>query len=76
MIIDPVTLTKDSLVIDAKNNMKKYKIGGIPIVSNTGKLIGIVTNRDLRFEKDNSKKLSEVMTSKKLITARSRYIVN
>ena len=69
MIIDPVTLTKDSLVIDAKNNMKKYKIGGIPIVSNSGKLIGIVTNRDLRFEKDNSKKLSDVMTSKKLITA-------
>ena len=57
MIIDPVTLTKDSLVIDAKNNMKKYKIGGIPIVSNSGKLIGIVTNRDLRFEKDNSKKI-------------------
>ena len=69
MIIDPVTLSKDSLVIDAKNNMKKYKIGGIPIVSNSGKLIGIVTNRDLRFEKDNSKKLSDVMTSKNLITA-------
>ena len=68
MIIDPVTLTKDSLVIDAKNNMKKYKIGGIPIVSNSSKLIGIVTNRDLRFEKDDSKKLSDVMTSKKLIT--------
>tara|TARA_B100001564_G_scaffold78979_1_gene63376 strand:- start:2378 stop:3511 length:1134 start_codon:yes stop_codon:yes gene_type:complete len=51
--------------------MKKYKIGGIPIVSNTGKLIGIVTNRDLRFEKDNSKKLSEVMTSKNLITAKA-----
>ena len=48
--------------------MKKYKIGGIPIVSNSSKLIGIVTNRDLRFEKDDSKKLSDVMTSKKLIT--------
>ena len=71
MIIDPVTLDTDSLVIDAKNNMKKYKIGGIPIVSNTGKLVGIVTNRDLRFEKDNSKKLSEVMTSKNLITAKA-----
>tara|TARA_A100001015_G_scaffold71889_1_gene79693 strand:- start:190 stop:1662 length:1473 start_codon:yes stop_codon:yes gene_type:complete len=69
MIIDPVTLTVDSLVIDAKNNMKKYKIGGIPIVSESGILVGIVTNRDLRFEKDDSKKLSEVMTSKKLITA-------
>ena len=51
--------------------MKKYKIGGIPIVSKTGKLVGIVTNRDLRFEKDNSKKLSEVMTSKNLITAKT-----
>ena len=71
MIIDPVTLDTDSLVIDAKNNMKKYKIGGIPIVSKTGKLVGIVTNRDLRFEKDNSKKLSEVMTSKNLITAKA-----
>ena len=71
MIIDPVTLDSNSLVIDAKNNMKKYKIGGIPIVSNAGKLIGIVTNRDLRFEKDNSKKLSEVMTSKNLITAKA-----
>ena len=71
MIIDPVTLDTGSLVIDAKNNMKKYKIGGIPIVSKTGKLEGIVTNRDLRFEKDNSKKLSEVMTSKNLITAKA-----
>ena len=71
MIIDPVTLDSNSLVIDAKNNMKKYKIGGIPIVSNAGKLIGIVTNRDLRFEKDNYKKLSEVMTSKNLITAKA-----
>ena len=71
MIIDPVTLDMDSLVIDAKNNMKKYKIGGIPIVSKIGKLVGIVTNRDLRFEKDNSKKLSEVMTSKNLITAKA-----
>ena len=71
MIIDPVTLDANSLVIDAKTNMKKYKIGGIPIVSNTGKLIGIVTNRDLRFEKDNLKKLSEVMTTKNLITAKA-----
>ena len=71
MIIDPVTLDTDSLVLDAKNNMKKYKIGGIPIVSKNGKLVGIVTNRDLRFEKDNSKKLSEVMTSKNLITAKT-----
>ena len=71
MIIDPVTLDTDSLVIDAKNSMKKYKIGGIPIVSKNGKLVGIVTNRDLRFEKDNSKKLSDVMTNKNLITAKA-----
>ena len=71
MIIDPVTLDSDSLVIDAKNSMKKYKIGGIPIISKTGKLVGIVTNRDLRFEKDNLKKLSEVMTNKNLITAKA-----
>ena len=71
MIIDPVTLDSDSLVIDAKNSMKKYKIGGIPIVSKTGKLVGIVTNRDLRFEKDNFKKLSQVMTNKNLITAKA-----
>jgi IMP dehydrogenase len=71
MIIDPVTLDADSLVIDAKNNMKKFKIGGIPIVSKTGKLIGIVTNRDLRFERDNLKKLSVVMTTKNLITAKA-----
>ena len=71
MIIDPVTLDSNSLVIDAKNSMKKYKIGGIPIVSKTGKLIGIVTNRDLRFEKDDLKKLSEVMTNKNLITAKA-----
>ncbi len=71
MIIDPVTLDSDSLVIDAKNSMKKYKIGGIPIVSKKGKLVGIVTNRDLRFEKDNSKKLSDVMTNKNLITAKA-----
>ncbi len=71
MIIDPVTLDSDSLVIDAKNSMKKYKIGGIPIVSKTRKLVGIVTNRDLRFEKDNLKKLSEVMTTKNLITAKA-----
>ena len=68
MIIDPVTLKLNAYVKDAKKYMKKYKIGGIPIVSNSSKLIGIVTNRDLRFEKDDSKKLSDVMTSKKLIT--------
>jgi IMP dehydrogenase len=68
MIIDPVTLPLDSTVLDAKSYMKEYSIGGIPIVDNDKKLIGIVTNRDLRFEKDNSRSISEVMTSENLIT--------
>jgi len=68
MIIDPVTLPLDSTVSDAKSYMKEYSIGGIPIVDNDKKLIGIVTNRDLRFEKDNSRPISEVMTSDNLIT--------
>ena len=68
MIIDPVTLPLDSTVLDAKSYMKEYSIGGIPIVDNKKKLIGIVTNRDLRFEKDNSRPISEVMTSDNLVT--------
>ncbi len=68
MIIDPVTLPLDALVKDAKANMKEYSIGGIPIVDGEGKLIGIVTNRDLRFEKNNNRPISEVMTSKNLVT--------
>ena len=68
MIIDPVTLPGTALVSDANNNMKEFKIGGIPIVDNDNKLIGIVTNRDLRFEKNNSRPITEVMTSQNLIT--------
>ncbi|MDO6492164.1 MAG: IMP dehydrogenase [Cellulophaga sp.] len=68
MIIDPVTLPLDSVVRDAKANMKEFSIGGIPIVDKEGKLIGIVTNRDLRFEKNNDRPISEVMTSKNLVT--------
>ena len=71
MIIAPVTLKSTALVKDAKNNMKKYKIGGIPIISDKGKLKGIVTNRDLRFEKEDNKPISKVMTSKNLITVKS-----
>ena len=69
MILDPVTLQENSLVSEAKNCMREYSIGGIPIVNNKNVLIGIVTNRDLRFENDNSKKLSEVMTKSNLVTA-------
>ena len=68
MILDPVTLTKEVTVGDAKENMSRYKIGGIPIVDSTGKLSGIVTNRDLRFEKDLLRPITEVMTSDNLIT--------
>jgi len=70
MIIDPITLLLSSTVGDAKNAMKEYSIGGIPIVDEDKTLKGIVTNRDLRFEKDDSKLLSLVMTSENLITAK------
>ncbi|HBC03557.1 MAG TPA: IMP dehydrogenase [Aequorivita sp.] len=68
MIIDPVTLQKENTVGDAQKTMREYSIGGIPITDNAGKLIGIVTNRDLRFEKDLKRPLSEVMTSENLVT--------
>ena len=68
MIIDPITLPLDSIVRDAKMSMKENKIGGIPIVDNKGILKGIVTNRDLRFEKNNSRVITEVMTKDNLIT--------
>jgi|TARA_B100000780_G_scaffold138805_1_gene97181 IMP dehydrogenase len=69
MILNPVTLKKDALVAEAKRCMKEYSIGGIPIINSKNKLIGIVTNRDLRFEKENKKSLSQVMTTTNLITA-------
>ena len=68
MILDPITLTKDAKVFDALNLMKEYSIGGIPIVDKKQKLIGIVTNRDLRFENEMEKSISKVMTSQNLIT--------
>ncbi|MDA8640153.1 IMP dehydrogenase [Flavobacteriaceae bacterium] len=70
MILDPVILPLTALVADANENMKKYKIGGIPIVDAQGKLSGIVTNRDLRFEKNDQRPITEVMTSKNLITVK------
>ena len=69
MIKDPITMGKDSSVRDALQIMKKNQIGGIPIVNPSEELVGIVTNRDLRFQKDNSKKLSGIMT-KNVITAK------
>ena len=69
MILDPVTLPLTATVLDAKASMKEHGIGGIPIVDKEGKLAGIVTNRDLRFEKRNDRMITEVMTSENLITA-------
>ena len=68
MILDPVTLSKNSNVLDAKEKMEKYKIGGIPIIDKNGFLEGIVTNRDLRFEKNKKRPITEVMTSENLVT--------
>ena len=70
MIIDTVVLTINSYVKDAKENMSYYKIGGIPIVDDQNRLLGIVTNRDLRFEKNDARPISEVMTSDNLITVK------
>ena len=69
MIKDPITMDKDASVQDALQIMKKHKIGGIPIINSKEELIGIVTNRDLRFQKDISQKLSEIMT-KNIVTAK------
>jgi len=70
MIIDPVTLPLNAIVLDAKQNMAEHSIGGIPIVDDKGILKGIVTNRDLRFEKNNQRPITEVMTSENLVTAK------
>jgi IMP dehydrogenase len=68
MIQDPVTLKKDNTVGDAQKTMREYRIGGIPIIDEAGKLIGIVTNRDLRFEKNYERKLEDIMTCENLVT--------
>jgi IMP dehydrogenase len=67
MIVDPVTLPPDKMIGEALEVMKRFSISGIP-VTKKGKLLGILTNRDLRFQKDLCKKISEVMTKEKLIT--------
>lgn len=68
MIYDPITITPDKLVKDALGFMAKYKIGGIPVVDERGYLVGIVTNRDLRFEKNMNRPISEVMTKENLVS--------
>ena len=69
MIIDPITLLEDATIADALRLMRENRIGGIPIVNAANKLVGILTNRDLRFETNKKKKVSEVMTSQNLVTA-------
>ncbi|WP_213520243.1 IMP dehydrogenase [Nonlabens sp.] len=71
MIIDPVTLTEKATIGDAKASMREHSIGGIPIIDAEGYIKGIITNRDLRFEKDDSRSVTEVMTSKDLVTAKT-----
>ena len=69
MIIDPVTLTVEAKVADALGLMRRYHIGGIPIVADDGALVGILTNRDLRFEVATDRPVSDIMTSRRLVTA-------
>jgi len=68
MIYDPVTITGEQSVGDALALMRENKIGGIPVVDANRMLVGIVTNRDLRFQKDMNRKITEVMTSENLVT--------
>ena len=72
MIMDPVTLAADALIGEAKKLMAEYRIGGIPVVDAEKKLIGIITNRDLRFETEDHKSVGEVMTAQPLVTADER----
>ncbi len=68
MIIDPITLPINATIQDAKDSMRENHIGGIPVIDQNRNLLGIVTNRDLRFEKDNHRPISEVMTAENLVT--------
>ena len=69
VIVNPFSLTEDHIVADANDLMGKYRISGVPIVDRQGKLVGIITNRDMRFLTDYNSKISEVMTKDNLITA-------
>jgi len=69
MIVDPVTLMEDALVSDALELMRTHRIGGIPVINNQNKLIGILTNRDLRFETNTKQSIKALMTTENLVTA-------
>jgi IMP dehydrogenase len=73
MILDPVTLEASATIGDALALMKEHKIGGIPVVGKDGKLMGIITNRDLRFEKHMKRPVREVMTTENLITTHKGF---
>lgn len=68
IITDPFYLSRHHIVSDALELMERYRISGVPIIEDSGKLVGIITNRDIRFETDTSKKIDEVMTKDKLVT--------
>lgn len=70
MIIDPITLPQTATLADAHKIMREFKIGGIPVVDETNKLVGILTNRDLRFQREMGRPVTEIMTKENLITAR------
>lgn len=76
MIIDPITLQAGARVRDARHIMDKYGIGGIPIIDSTNHLIGILTNRDLRFETDYNRQITEIMTKDKLVTTQKGTTLN
>ena len=76
MILDPVTLHADALVKDALVSMQQHKIGGIPVIDKDNTLIGILTNRDLRFETNGNRPVRDIMTKENLITAREGTDLN
>ena len=70
VITDPFFLKKENTLADAKELSARYRISGVPIVEQDGRLIGIITNRDMRFETDNNKKIEDIMTKDNLVTAK------
>lgn len=69
MITNPITLNQESTVMQAEEIMQRYKISGLPVIEEDGKLIGIITNRDIKYRKDMNQLVGEIMTKEKLITA-------
>ncbi len=69
MITNPITLNQESTVMQAEEIMRRYKISGLPVIEEDGKLIGIITNRDIKYRKDMNQLVGDIMTKEKLITA-------